>query len=269
MAELDLTNIAAASIVTPASGVTAIFVDSTTAPTKRVKSKDDAGALIAYVGQDTADALSNKTIVLAAGTASLAPLDFIPGTNLTVPVAGGVEYDGAAFYATVDTTSGRAFDDKWTLFRLAANGAAISTIADFFGANSAIPTVLNGVYEMEWHCYFTVATGGTSTWTIVNTQTVTNMVADWRATPIAGLATQGAVTAAGVITQTAASVALPVTGALSAASHHHVIRAIIEASAAGNVRLRQTMSAGTSTPLRGSYLRVRRLPAGNTGSFVA
>jgi hypothetical protein len=40
-------------------------------------------------------------------------------------------------------------------------------------------------------------------------------------------------------------------------------------STAGNVRLRLTMSAGTWTPLRDSFFRVRRLAAGNVGTFVA
>ena len=62
MAELDLTNIASASILTPSSGVTAAFVDSTTAPTKRLKTKDDAGTLIAYTGTDTTDTLTNKKL---------------------------------------------------------------------------------------------------------------------------------------------------------------------------------------------------------------
>ena len=211
--------------------------------------------------------MTNPT--MAAGTTGVPSMTITAGTAMTTPTAGVVENDGVAIYQTSDITNGRAEIDKWNIFRLAANGSAISTIADVFGTNDGIPTVLNGVYEIEWHCYGTVATGGTATWTIVNTQTVTNMVADYLTTPIAGLATTGTATMAGVITQTAASVALPVTGSLSAASHYHKIHAVIEAATAGNVRLRLTMSAGTWTPLRDSFLRVRRLAAGNVGTFVA
>lgn len=206
----------------------------------------------------------------AAGTNTVPSFTVTPGgTLMTSPTAGVQEADSAAFYNTLDTTNGRRYNDSWHLFRLTANGSAISTIADFFGTNDGIPTVLNGVYEIEWHCYFTVATGGTSTWTIVSTQTLTNMVADWLATPIAGFATQGASTSAGVKGITAASTALPVSGSLSAADHYHKIHAVVECATAGNIRLRQTMSAGTSTPLRDSFFRVRRLPAGNAGTFVA
>lgn len=208
-------------------------------------------------------------LTVATGTTSLAPITIPAGTLKTTPAAGDIEADATANYATLNTTNGRMVDDAWHLFRLAANGSAISTIADVFGTNDGIPAVTNGVYEIVWDLYGTVATGGTATFTIVNTQTVTNMVADWQGSATAGIAATGALSGAGVVTQTAASVALPTTGLMSAASHHYVVHAIIEAATAGNVRLRLTMSAGTFTPLRGSYFKVRRLPAGNVGTYVA
>jgi hypothetical protein len=48
----------------------------------------------------TGTATFNGASVLAAGTASLAPLRFTSGTNLTTPTAGVTEYDGAVFYKT-------------------------------------------------------------------------------------------------------------------------------------------------------------------------
>lgn len=44
---------------------------------------------------------------LAAGTTALAPLDLASGTNLTVPIAGAVEYDGTIITATSNTNFGR------------------------------------------------------------------------------------------------------------------------------------------------------------------
>jgi len=41
-----------------------------------------------------------STVNLSAGTTTVAPLDFVTGTNLTTPAAGAWEYDGTAFYAT-------------------------------------------------------------------------------------------------------------------------------------------------------------------------
>ncbi len=218
---------------------------------------------------------TNKSFTTAVGTATAgqAPLYIPGGINLTVAAAGAWENDSVAFYNTIDTTNGRRYNDAWSLFRLTANATPFTSITDFFGTNSAIPTVLNGVYEIEWHCFFAQATLSTQvvTWTIVNTQTVTNMVASWQAvTAIANGATQGASTGAAVVTQTAASVALPVTGVIVIGNHYHIVRALIECGTAGNVRLRATTaSTATMGPLRDSYFKVRRLPAGNAGTFVA
>lgn len=189
-------------------------------------------------------------------------------TATTTAITGILKGDGATVSAA---TPGTDYVVDTNYFRLTANGSGITTIADYFGATDGIPMALNGVYEIEWHCYFTitVSAAGTMTWTIVNTQTTTNMVAHWMALPIAGLAATGTVTGAGVITQTAASVALPVTGALAIANHYQVVKCVIEQSTAGNVRLRSTMSAGTCTPLRDSFFRVRKLATGNIGTFVA
>jgi len=41
-----------------------------------------------------------STVNLSAGTTTVAPLDFVTGTNLTTPAAGAWEYDGKVFYAT-------------------------------------------------------------------------------------------------------------------------------------------------------------------------
>jgi hypothetical protein len=216
---------------------------------------------------DKSDTIITRT--LDAGTTSQAPLLYVAGTNLTTPAVGATEFDGLAFYNTADATTGRRVNDSFQFFKLTAAGSAISTIADFFGTNDGIPLLAGGIYEIEWHCYFIVATGGTSTWTLTNTGTLTNLVANWNATPIAGFGTQGASTSAGILASTTTTQALPVSGSLTAANHYHKITAFIEQNGAGNVRLRQTMSAGTSTPQRDSYFRVRQHPAGNVGIFVA
>jgi hypothetical protein len=50
------------------------------------------------------------TLNLVAGTASIAPIKLVSGTNLTNPIAGAIEYDGTLIYATPkvnNTTAGR------------------------------------------------------------------------------------------------------------------------------------------------------------------
>jgi hypothetical protein len=66
MAQLDLTNIAAASIATPPSGVLSLYSELTGPPAKRLSTKDDAGAVVTLIGAATADQgagrLTNKDL---------------------------------------------------------------------------------------------------------------------------------------------------------------------------------------------------------------
>lgn len=346
MAELDFTNIAAASISTPASGVTATYVESTS-PAKRLSTKDDAGTVINYIGVTTTDTgsgrLTNKDLddattnivdngdtskkltfslggattsttltiaeaqstsqtlnvpnitgssiivtdtlaqtvtgvktmtnmTTAAGTTGVPSMTHTSGTNMTTPTAGVVEFDGTAMYSTVDTTNGRRFNDNWNYFRLTGSGTGISTIADFFGTNDGIPLVANGVYEIEWHCFFSQATAGTATWTIVTATTaLANLTGEYIGSPVAGIGTVGTPQTAGINVTSSSSTAFPVTGLeVNVAIHYFTIRVLATAgNGSSNTRLRLTMSAGTATPLINSYFRVRRLPGANTGTFVA
>lgn len=161
--------------------------------------------------------------------------------------------------------------DYASIYRITANlSTRGGSIADYFDASSAFPTVLNGVYLLEWDLYFLKTTAGTVTFTLTNTQTYTNLVAGWRGNVITGIAATGAVSEAAIVTATSAASALPVTGSLSnGANHHYIVRALAECGTAGNIRLRVTCSAGTITPLRGSAFYGRRLASGNVGTFVA
>jgi hypothetical protein len=231
--------------------------------------------LRAIVSDETGSGLVmfNQSPTFAAGTATAgtAMSYNTAGTLLTVAEANANEYDGTAHFKTIDTTSGRAQECNQHIFRLTANGSAIGpTIADFFGANSAFPTVTNGVYEIEYHLYFTKQTGGTITYTLTNTQTYTNLAAWYEHTAVGGLSSYSGMNAAGITAATTAASDLPVTGSVSnGAAVAVIIHATVECGTAGNIRLRVTSSAGTVTPLRGSYYTVRRLYAGNVGTFAA
>ncbi len=73
MAELDLTNIAASSISTPASGVTANFIDS---GSKTLKTKDDTG----FVSGNPIINFSTASQAPAAGSRT-----YITGSKIAVP----------------------------------------------------------------------------------------------------------------------------------------------------------------------------------------
>lgn len=212
------------------------------------------------------------TLTLQAGTTTAAPLDFTAGTNLTTALAGAMEFDAVNFYATIDTTSGRGFIPATQIFRLTANGSAIgATIADYFGTTSSITMAANGIYEVEFNLYFTKTTAGTVTFTLTSAQAPVNLNAQYVGTPVGGVGTVGAPQTAALVASTSTAAALPVTGSLTTAvNHQYIIKAIVEANAttAGTFKLQATESAGTITPLRGSYYKVTRLAAGNVGTWA-
>lgn len=244
----------------------------TTRPLRLVAQASSGGALT-YLEVATTGITATTQINTAAGTTAIAPLSVTNGTNLATATANAVENDGTAFYKTQDTTNGRAYLDGWNYFRLTGSGTGITTIADFFGATgSGIPMVANGVYEIEWHAYFSQATAGTATWTVTTATTaLANLTGEYMCSNIAGIGTVGAPQTAAINVTASSATAFPVTGTeATAATHYCTIRVIATAGAgASNTRLRLTMGAGTATPLINSYFRVRRLPGGNIGTFVS
>jgi len=219
--------------------------------------------------------LTNKTITnlnLSAGTTALAPLDFTAGSLLTSPVAGAVEFDGNAFYTTDDTTDGRGYLASIHLRRLTASGSAIGPgIANFFGATSGLGLDSSVLYEFEAALFFTKTTGGTVTFTMTFSNAPVFNSVSYVGTPVGGVATVGTPQTAALAASAAAAGALPVTGSLTTGvNHQYMIRGLFQANATtgGTLNLQITSSAGTVTPLAGSYYKITRLPTDNTGAFV-
>mgnify|MGYP000331872627 CR=1 FL=1 len=209
---------------------------------------------------------------IAAGTATVAPIELNSGTLMTTVDAGSLEYDGVVHYFTNDATSLRGYVPAIQIFRLTANGTAIgSAIANFFGANSAINLAGGGVYEIEAYCYFTKTTAGTVTVTATTSLAPVNLSGIILTGSTTGGTGVGAAQQIALYNSTATAAAFGATSSLTTGVNHAMtIRLIVEANAsASNLRINFTESAGTVTPLRGSYYKVTRLPAGNTGSFAA
>jgi len=106
MAELDTTNIASTSILTPASGVSATFVDTD----KRLKTKTDAGYIL--------NASTFNNFSTTAQTPAAATRTYLTGSALSVP-AGKLQI-GTLFRWTFNMTK-------------TAAGSAASTIDIAFG----------------------------------------------------------------------------------------------------------------------------------------
>jgi hypothetical protein len=214
---------------------------------------------------------NNGWLELAAGTTSVAPARLTSGTNLTSPVAGTIEYDGTRFYGTADTVSGRGYFPTVQIFRLSANGSAITTNANFFGSNSAAVLAVNGSYELEAYCYFTKATAATVSVTLLASTSVFNLNGTVQYGAAAGGLATGAANQISLFASTAATNAFGASASLSAANHAFIIRAVFDGNTLGNndIRINFAAASGSLTPLRNSYYKVTRLPASNTGNFNA
>jgi len=208
-------------------------------------------------------------LTITSGTSSNAPVTFLQGSNLTTPIAGTLEYDGARFYGTADTTSGRGFFPTQQIFRLPSDSSAIgSAIANYFGTGSAINLAPGATYEIEANCYFTKTTSATVTVTLTTTQAVANLNGHVDYSDVT--ATNGSLGRVTLIkSATTANAFSGVTNVATGANHAWTVRAILEsnASSASTLTINFTSSGGTVTPLRGSYYKVTRLPETNQGIY--
>ena len=104
--------------------------------------------------------LSNQ-LNLAAGTTTIAPVDFVAGTNLTTALAGAVEYDGKVFYATPQSTQ-RGVVRAAQFFRLNSTvvGANVNTVQSVFGVGVTLSA--GTVYAFEAVYAFSKTAGATS-----------------------------------------------------------------------------------------------------------
>jgi hypothetical protein len=212
---------------------------------------------------------------LKAGTASVSPLEFNAGTNLTSANAGSVEYDGTNFYVTptTGTTEQRGVIPSTQQFVLSAAGSAFgASIGNFFGSNSAIQLAASTTYSIEAYCYFLKTTAGTATWapTFSSAPTVTHATIEY--TPITGFTTSiitGAMVVAEATANAVATMTFTATGSLTTAVYHVAkFKVFVTTNAATNLRFNVTQSAGTMTPQAGSWYTVRKV-ATNSGNFVA
>jgi hypothetical protein len=254
---------------------TGVFVNNAQGATIdfTVKGDTDAALLVADVSADAVGvgvAAPVGHFDIKAGTTAKAPLVLLSGTNLTTPIAGAAEYDGSSLYWTNNTTSDRGVVPAYHEFLLTADGSAISTIADFFGATSSIDLPASSNWLLEADLFFLKTTNGTIVLTITNSAANYTGISGWYIVDAAaGLGTQAAPAKAGISEVTTAAAAFPATASLTNGTTHHMqVCAVIRMNAAGNIRLRFTASAGSATPQSNSWYSVRRLP-GNTGAFVA
>lgn len=180
---------------------------------------------------------------VVAGTATVAPLNFTAGTNLTSATAGTVEYDGTAFYATSVASSRQVVATKqgaWATAVVALTNNITTAQSIFQAANDTLTLAASTTYRFRARLGFnTGATthttafgfGGTATFTSVDyISQATSSAANTLATP---QMRRVATAAASVLTATSTAVTTDIW-----------IEGIVRVNGAGTVIPQVTFSAG-------------------------
>jgi hypothetical protein len=236
--------------------------------TSRIK-KVNATQTAAFVSANLTGA------IIAAGTASVAPLTLAAGTNLTTPAAGAFEFDGTAFYATAVANARQQLDaEQYTIATNdsatynntgldTASAAAVFTSAMGGSANGAITLVAGKTYAFEGQ-YILTNTGTTShTWATLfgGTATLTSILYS-----IFGLSSTSSAPATGGLTgYGTAATAVVATAASTSATENVTIQfnGVLTVNAGGTLIPQMQASArpgASGTPgvvvKKGSYFRV-------------
>jgi hypothetical protein len=169
---------------------------------------------------------------------------------------------------SANATSGNGAILGQQIFRLAADVTAFGpTIGDFFGATSAISLEASSVYEIIIYAVMTKTTAGTATFTLTASSAPTRMIGVYQGSPITGIAA-GTPINGFTGSQGATTAAFSATGSLTTAVNHaYQFNVQVQTNAASSFKLQLTQSAGTATPLAGSYYTVKKISA-TTGTFV-
>lgn len=259
----------------PASTTISAFGKTLVDDADEATARDTLGLIAGDAGdiwvEKAGDTMTGQLIVRAtAAGANTAPIKHQSGTVNSTAEAGAEEYDGSNLFFTAHATPGRG--DLVTEYTFPLNADAGSpigaAIANFFGASSAINLAGSSRYELEAHLYFLKTTANTVTYTLTFSSAPTQFSGKYYQSPIAGIGTNNPITGAGARFAATAACVLPVTGILATGVNHSAeIHCVFDTNAATNVRVNITSTTGTTTPLRNSFYKVRRLSV--TGNYVA
>jgi hypothetical protein len=117
------------------------------------------------LGATTGTTTIKNALDLATGTATLAPIQFTAGTNLTTPIAGTIEYDGTSFYKT-NGSAIRAAAITSHIYKKAttttlASATTNQSILNATAASAATGIALAAGTTYEFEVRFTLTTSGT------------------------------------------------------------------------------------------------------------
>jgi hypothetical protein len=128
------------------------------------------------IGATTGTTTVRNSLIVPAGTTTLAPLRFTPtaAALLTLPLQGGFEYNQIAFYASATTEGGRGIILAPQILRAAADFAqtgTTNTVRNVFSGTTqdAAPLRANTLYRFRGCYYFAKSTTTSGTWNLLFT----------------------------------------------------------------------------------------------------
>jgi hypothetical protein len=234
------------------------------------------------VGKATTDTLTNKTlttptmsgVVLSAGTASVAPLNFTAGTNLTSALAGAVEYDGKVFYGT-PIGSQRGIIPGAQFFRLNSDlaGANVTTAQSTFGVGVTLSA--STVYAFDTYIILSKSAGTTSHSILFGfggTATVNNILYGGLHNGNNGAFTSGIRTTAETYDANTVSATVISSGITSAArTDYSQLKGTVSINAGGTFIPQYTLNnapGGAYSTLAGSYFYIYPISASGANTSV-
>lgn len=210
-----------------------------------------------------------------AGTATVSPLLFTAGTNLTTALAGAVEYDGTVATLTPNTSLGRAViaTPIYTLGASPSTTLTGSTNVPLFPAANDTITLPIGTYRVETEFQITVATSTASATVAINIGGGGTAVGtrSWTAQSSITAGGNGAMfrVASGALTANAV-----VTAASAVAGRVYIVRAngILRITTAGtiipSVQWSATLTSGVLTWSPDNYMVITPLTSSSTANFT-
>jgi len=222
------------------------------------------------VGLAATQTLTNKSVALAAGTASVAPFNLISGTNLTTATAGAIEYDGKVFYGTPQGTQ-RGVIPNSQFYRLNADyvGTASTSAQGIFGSALGVTLSSSTVYAFEMYVVFSK----TATATAHNFQlgfggaaTINNILYGGASNYVGQAFASGGLSGATSFDSiTATATTAHTTGATATQSSRYYLRGTVNINAGGTFIPQYTtsVSVGPYSTLAGSYILI--YPIGSAG----
>lgn len=187
--------------------------------------------------------LSSGTITPKAGTATIPPVQFTAGTNLTTPVAGALEFDGTAFYATAVASSRQQLDAEQFAIATANSATYNNTLLDTATAAPVFTTTTSGTATGA----VTLVAGKTYCFQFMYNLTNTGTTSHTWATLLAGTATFSAGSSYSVTGVTGGTASTPATGSLSGFIASTTLSTAVVVTAASTSATEQVSIVGQGT----------------------